>query len=111
MKGLLYINWTETATPLKDSEVLNKIKQEWSLVVDGTQTKQFNICNELVYAGIQILCMRGDIIAERIHFMLEGKEVDRNVKVYGSSKLPIASPKSIEIPEFFTVWMREFMGF
>ena len=110
-RGLLFINWTENAVPIKDSEILDKLKKEWDLVKSGTQNKQFNICNEMIYGAIQILCMRGDIIAERIHFMYEGEKIERTVKPYGTSILPVASPKTTKLPKLWSKWMKEFIGF
>jgi len=111
MKGLLYINWTETATPLRDSEVLDKIKQEWSIVAEGTQTKQFNVCNEMVYLGISVLCKRGDIKADKIRFMFEGTDIKALVDIYGSSKVPVAVPEFGKLPSLQENLMDEFLGF
>lgn len=107
---MLYINYTPHAEPIRDLEVLAKIIEAYSFAVDG-HDKQFDISNELVCIGIQLLCNRGEIKASNVTYMVEGREIETLREKLGSSTFDVAVPKDWnELPNTAVSWLNEYMG-
>ncbi len=103
--GRLYINFTNTAAPVKDAEIIDKILADYKLVKNGTQNKQLNVSNELFFSAVQVLCNRGEIKAEKIYFMVDNMEVERVIKSRNS--INFVMPKADKLPHMLLNWVNE----
>lgn len=112
MKGYLFINYDPTATPIADEKIKEKILSEWALVKEGTQTKQFNVSNILVFAAVQHAAFKGELDGERIIFMIEQNKCQMRYKQFGSSIRPLPSCKELREKDLLnSTWMKDIMGF
>ncbi len=103
--GRLYINFTNTAAPVRDAEIIDKILADYELVKNGTQNKQLNVSNELFFSAVQVLCNRGEIKAEKIYFMVENIEVERVIT--SRNLINYAMPKTDKLPHMLFKWVDE----
>jgi hypothetical protein len=112
-KGILYINFTRSAEPIADHKISEKLLSEYSLVETGTQNKQFNTSNYLVFCVVVFLCAEGKIIAEKVIFMHEGRELEMIYKPSGSVtvNLPITRDSELKSKDLYTEILKTLVGF
>lgn len=108
-QGILYINYSKNAEPIADENMLSTIIKQYKIVYNTQQNKQFNVSNGLVFIGVQLLCLRGEIIAEKIIFMKDGFELKMRYDTVGSSNINIPLWCD-ELPDFANRWLNEILG-